>query len=155
MINIVGYRPDSWFWVVNGDDSRAWSSESCSWVTSWDPARVTRINSEEDLNWVLGAIGRRGPHVTADMIRAEAQKRIIGLLGARDLNGCLTKQLNALMRATELANKRAIGNDLTSDEAAEAEHLEAMASAVKAIRAASNAMEPNPPQDYTSDKHWP
>lgn len=98
---------------------------------------------------------RSYPAVVADDVRAEAQRRIIALTGATSLDGCLIKQLNALMRGTELVNKRASGGTLTAEEEAEAAALQAMADAVKAIRAASNAMESNPPSDYASDERWP
>lgn len=90
---------------------------------------------------------------TADDVRAEAQRRIMVLIGARDFNSCMTKQLNALMRATELTRKKAT-EGLTQGETTEALGLQQMADAVKAIRAFSNVMEPNPPADYKDDAHW-
>lgn len=93
--------------------------------------------------------------VTADMIRAEAQRRIVALTGAADLQSCLIKQLNAQMRATELVNKRALGAVLSEAEEIEAAALQALADGIKAIRAASNELEADPPQDYADDAHWP
>lgn len=93
--------------------------------------------------------------VTADMIRTEAQRRIIALTGASDLQSCLIKQLNAQMRATELVNKRALGAVLSEAEEIEAAALQALADGIKAIRAASNELEADPPQDYADDAHWP
>jgi hypothetical protein len=93
--------------------------------------------------------------VTADMIRTEAQRRIIALTGAADLQSCLIKQLNAQMRATELVNKRALGAVLSEAEEIEAAALQALADGIKAIRAASNELEADPPQDYADDAHWP
>lgn len=87
-------------------------------------------------------------------VRAEAQRRIIALTGAADFNGCIVKQLNASMRATELTNKRAMGSGWTPEEAAEAAALQALATAIKAIRSRSNAMEPSPPDDYADDARW-
>ncbi len=94
------------------------------------------------------------PLPTANDVRAEAQRRIIRLVGATDITGCLIKQLNASMRATELTNKIATGGTLTTDEAAEAAALKGLADAIKAIRAASNAMEAEPPADYAADGRW-
>lgn len=94
------------------------------------------------------------PAPTADDVRAEAQRRIIALTGATDLNGCLVRQMNALMRGTEIANKRAMGLELTPGEIAEAGALQAMADAIKAIRAASNMLEAEPPTDYADDGYW-
>lgn len=92
--------------------------------------------------------------VTAEDVRAEAQRRIISLTGAVNFNGCVIKQMNALMRATELANKRASGETLTEAEETEAAALQAMATGIKTIRAFSNALEDAPPPDFASDAHW-
>ena len=92
------------------------------------------------------------PPTIAD-VRNEAQRRIMALVGATSLDACMIKQLNAVMRATELTN---IGQaNWTPDQAAEAAALQGMADAIKAIRAASNAMEGDPPADYAADQNWP
>lgn len=96
-----------------------------------------------------------GIPITANDVRYEAQRRIMALVGAQDINACIVKQLNALMRATELSNKQASGATWTEGESAEAAFLQSMADAIKAIRAASNVMEPDPPIDYVDDIHWP
>jgi hypothetical protein len=93
--------------------------------------------------------------LTADDVRAEAQRRIIELVGVSDITACLVKQMNSQMRATELTNKIASGLQLTAAEQAEAAALQALAGAIKAIRAASNALEANPPADYTDNSYWP
>jgi hypothetical protein len=72
-----------------------------------------------------------------------------------DITSCFTKQLNAQMRATELILVKSSGGSWTPEEAAEAAALQGMASAIKAIRAASNVLEPNPPADYASNVYWP
>ena len=87
-------------------------------------------------------------------IKAEAQRRIIALTGASDFNSCMTKQLNAVMRATELTNKKASGGTLTDAENAEAAALAGLATAIKAIRSKSDALEVSLPADYTNDSHW-
>lgn len=91
---------------------------------------------------------------TADDVRAECQRRIFMLLGVTAFEACTVKQLNATMRATELTNKLARGDSLTSAEEAEAAQLEALATAIKHLRAASNALGETPPADYASDAHW-
>ncbi len=88
-------------------------------------------------------------------IKEEAQRRIVVLTGASDIVGCLIKQHNAQMRATELTLIQAQGGTWTAEQAAEAAALQSLALQIKAIRAASNVLEPNPPQDYTDDKYWP
>lgn len=90
------------------------------------------------------------------LVRNECQRRIMLLVGTpNDLNRCLIKQLNALMRATELTNRQAIGEELSSAEQAEAAALQSLADAIKALRAASNVLEADPPDDYADDEHWP
>lgn len=88
-------------------------------------------------------------------VREEAQRRIVALTGARDVQSCLIKQLNALMRATELTSKRALGGAMSDVEAAESVALKGLADKIKAIRASSNLLESKLPDDYTDDKHWP
>ena len=87
-------------------------------------------------------------------VRAEAQRRIIAMVGADSLDACIVKQLNASMRATELVNARVLNGSLTEAETAEAAVLQKLADGIKAIRAASNEMEAKPPADYTDGKHW-
>lgn len=91
---------------------------------------------------------------TADDVRVECQRRIFVLLGVSTLEACTVKQLNATMRATELTNKLARGDTMTPTEEAEAAQLEALAAAIKRLRAASNALGATPPADYASDVHW-
>lgn len=149
-----GYTPAAWFWIVGGDETRAWSSAAGAYVQTWDGERTTRIDTEQNLTGVLRRYGLRGPYVSADDVRAEAQRRIIALVGAPDLTSCMIKQMNANMRANEL-NDIQHSRELTAEEAAEANALRSLATQIKSIRAASNVLEPNPPQDYTDDKYWP
>jgi hypothetical protein len=148
------FTPHAWFWVVGGDESRAWSSAAGAYVTEWDAERMTRIASEQELSDVLRVYGLRGPAASANDVRLEAQRRIMALVGATDLNGCIIKQLNANMRANELNDIRH-DREWTTAEAAEAAALRGMADMIKAIRAASNVLEPSPPADFTADTHWP
>lgn len=89
-------------------------------------------------------------------VKAEAQRRIIALTGQTELLACMIKQSNANMRANELTDKRISGGTLTAEEELEATALRNLATALKAIRAASNvieAMEPIP-LDYCSNSYW-
>ncbi len=118
--------------------------------------------------WLVPRMGQRGVGdtywdgtnvvvffpVKPDDVRAEAQRRIIAVTGATSFDGCLVKQLNAVMRATELTNKKASGGTLTAGEVAEATALQALADQIKHIRACSNVMEQNPPTDYTDNARW-
>lgn len=51
------YDPRNWFWVVGGDETRAWSSTSGDWVTVWPIERATRISNEVELFDVLVKVG--------------------------------------------------------------------------------------------------
>lgn len=93
--------------------------------------------------------------ITADQVKAEAQRRIMALMGAASLEACIIKQLNANMRANEL-NAIRHEREWTAEESAEATSLTSMAAAIKAIRAISNEIEAITPipYDYASDLRW-
>lgn len=91
---------------------------------------------------------------TADDVRAEAQRRIIARTGTKTFDACLVRQLNAQMRALELTRLE-IARPLSASEQSEAAALQTLADDIKAIRAASNAMEGTLPVDYADDQHWP
>jgi uncharacterized protein YnzC (UPF0291/DUF896 family) len=89
-------------------------------------------------------------------VKDEAQRRIIALTGRLSLMDCMIKQSNANMRANELNDKRVSGGTLTQEEETEATALRNLATAIKAIRAKSNAIElMDPiPLDYTTNSYW-
>lgn len=66
MIAIAEYSPFKWFWIVGGDESRAWSSAAGAYVMSWPVDRVTRIASEAELRDVLNPFGLPSPIITVD-----------------------------------------------------------------------------------------
>lgn len=87
------------------------------------------------------------------MIRVEAQRRISALVGARDAVHLDVRISNASREAIRLLR---IGADnWTAEEAARAAQLEQMDLAIEAIRAASNTLEADPPDDFADDKYWP
>lgn len=51
------YDPLRWFWIVGGDESRAWSSVDGAYVSEYPSDRLTRIASESELNEVLRPYG--------------------------------------------------------------------------------------------------
>jgi len=53
----VTYNPFSWFWIVAGDEARAFSSAAGAYVdaSKVDPDRTTRISSEAGMISVLRA----------------------------------------------------------------------------------------------------
>lgn len=86
--------------------------------------------------------------VTADDVKAEAYRRIVAVVPEY-------RQRNLIARATELLRKGV--DNWTADEQAEWDAGQAIWDQVKAIRAASDAIEAMDriPQDYAADKHWP
>lgn len=92
--------------------------------------------------------------VSLGNVRDEAQRRIIALVGATDLNDCLIKQLNANALAGQLNDFR-FSRALTPQEEATATALRNMFATIQEIRAASNKFGDKIPQDYRDDKFWP
>ncbi|MBU2583146.1 MAG: hypothetical protein KJ622_15665 [Alphaproteobacteria bacterium] len=93
------------------------------------------------------------PPPSADDVRAEASRRMQVLVGARDADHLEIIIANASREAIRLLR---IGEaNWTPEEAARAAALEQVDAMLEAIRAASNAMEADPPADYTDDRHWP
>lgn len=148
------YTPANWFWIVGGDDTRAWSSAASAYVAEWPDDAYSRIGTEVELGDVLRPLGMRGPALSADDVRRECQRRIFLLMGVDSMEKCVIKQLNANMRANQLNDKRARGETLTAQEEATAASLRALAAEVQRLRDCSNVMEPDPPGDYMHDSRW-
>lgn len=94
------------------------------------------------------------PPPTADDVRAEASRRMQALVGARDAAHLEILIANGTREAVRLLRIQAT-RLWTTEEAERAAQLEQLDAAIEAIRAASNAMEGNPPADYADDAHWP
>lgn len=143
-------KPDRVVWP-NGDITEAFNAapiENGEWKVV--PRYGKRGNAQ--IEWDGQRVIKSFP-VLAQDIKSEAQRRIISLVGAPDINACIIKQLNALMRATELSNKKHAAA-LTEQEQSEAATLQNMADWIKFIRARSNELEMTLPADYTNDIHW-
>jgi hypothetical protein len=70
----------------------------------------------------------------------------------------MIKQSNANMRANELNDKRVSGEVLTAEEQVEADALRLLATAIKAVRNASNVIEAALPETFSemiADPRWP
>lgn len=126
------------------------SEDKATWSIAFK-ADATGEQRDAAIN-LMAAFDPDAPSV--DDVRAEAQRRIIALVGASDITSCLIKQLNANMRANELNDYRH-DRELTAEENAEAKMLRVLAEMIKAIRAASNAFAEPIPTDYRDDKFWP
>jgi hypothetical protein len=92
--------------------------------------------------------------VEAEDIKKEAERRIIAACGARDLEDCRTKQLNALMQAASLNNQLALGQQLSAEEMAEASMLAGLSAKIEAIRKRSDELEASLPKNFWEDSHW-
>lgn len=115
--------------------------------------RVETYTSDGAGNTTLVETTTQAVPATPEAIRFEAQRRIMALVGATDLNACLIKQLNAQMRASELIDKKASGT-LTQAEQAEAAALASLAAGIKLIRQRSNELEASPLADWQEDARW-
>ncbi|MCH9806959.1 MAG: hypothetical protein K0U74_04440 [Alphaproteobacteria bacterium] len=123
------------------------------------------VNNPETGKAVLTIIGRTQaqadaalaayapPAPTADDVRAEASRRMQALVGARDAGHLEIIVTNATREAIRLLRKGTA--NWTTAEATRAAELEAIDTAIEAIRAASNAMEASPPTDFADDSYWP
>jgi hypothetical protein len=157
------YDPYNWYWFVGGDLTQAWSSKDSAWVspTTVDNAQTTRINSLVELSDVLRVYGLQTPQPAATDVRLEASRRMQELVGARDAEHLQIIIANGTREAVRLSDKRIayiLDNNqpsLTPTEEARATQLKALDAAIEAIRAASNAMEENPPLNYKDNSNWP
>lgn len=81
---MIHYNPRNWFWVVDGDESRAWSSWVSSYVSIYDVERTTRIANELELNDVLRPYGLVLPAPTQADYSQAVQARIDAVAQARN-----------------------------------------------------------------------
>jgi|GEM_PF-5875227 len=119
---------------------------------------ITKVETlEADQHHITWTVARRPLIEQRAAVKGEAQRRIVALTGKVALIDCIIKQSNASMRATELNDKRISGGVLTAEEEAEVTALRNLATAIKAIRAASDAVEIMTPipLDYTANIYWP
>lgn len=73
---IMAYTPHDWFWIVGGDESRAWSSAVGGYVAGYPTDRLTRIASEAELNDVLKPYGLALPLVEVPKSVSPYQARV-------------------------------------------------------------------------------
>lgn len=117
-------------------------------------------NAERDA--ALAGHGVAAPEATpAQMVRDEAARRMRGMFGARDDAHLSQIIQNAQRESVRLYAIRvgipgvAAPREWTADEALRAAQLYGADAAIEAIRAASNAMETDPPADFASNARWP
>lgn len=93
--------------------------------------------------------------ITGDDVRAEAQRRLMALVAARDTAHLEILISNGSRAAIRLLRKGKA--NWTAHEATRAARLEMLDREIEAIRNASNALEAmdQVPEDYADDKYWP
>lgn len=179
MLNLNEYTPHNWFWIVGGDENKAWSSVASSYVQSWDASKTTRIPTEQDLTDVLRNHGLRGPVLMPGDVDVERDRRMgtftfggkaYDLKGQSlaNVSGAGTLSLAAIINGAQPGDLRwadpehdftwiANDNTMTAMDAqtcwafaqTAASHRKAMIFKARAIK------DMNPiPSDYTADSYW-
>lgn len=85
------YAPHDWFWIVGGDESRAWSSAARAYVTEWPSDRLSRIESEASLAEVLVNAGYidRAP-LTMSVVQVGIEQHIEATAKARQYSSAVS-----------------------------------------------------------------
>lgn len=99
---------------------------------------------------------RSKPPLEVMDVKMEAQRRIIELTGARNLEDCLVKQSNIQMEVNYLNDKRLNGETLTEGEEQWAAWARNLRVQIKHIREKSNEVEAlNPiPTNFADNSFW-
>lgn len=109
-----------------------------------EPARVRIIRTQPDV--VVGV----------EDVKAEAQRRIVELVGARDFNHAVVKQLNIQMEVNYLNDFRLTGGVLTKEQEAWAVWARQLRLDIIKIRDKSDEIELMQPipTDFYLNKYW-
>lgn len=154
------YAPSNWYWIVNGDETKVYSSLLGEYVQPDDAAYIewlsdgtlpTRIANEAELSDVLRPYGLDGPYISAAEVKIEAGRRIESILPDYKQRNVLAFGLETMM--TYGADPLQWPEPLQQVNA----DMQAKWEAIKAIRIRSDeieAMDPIP-ADFRDDKHWP
>lgn len=89
-------------------------------------------------------------------VRDEAARRIVAALGARDAESAIHKQLNLQAKFNRLNRRLLKGVQLTAEQEAELDAIEAIYDEIDRIRLKSNELEALDviPEPLTDDKFW-
>lgn len=132
-------------------------------VGSWQDKDTWRVDyktsatntQKQAVNAFIDAFDPTTP--TPDDVRAEAGRRMIALIGARDATDLAIKIQNGLRESARLLEKQVSGQTLTATETTRKQTLQQLDAAIEAIRAASNALEVMKPipVNYQDNSWWP
>lgn len=114
---------------------------------------ITGVSPQPEADWQYdgGGFAARPvptPVPVSVQIKAEARRRILAVFPD-------WKQTNMVARGVELVRIKAEGGAWSTGEAVEAAALDAAWAWIKSVRAASDALELDPPADFAADQHWP
>jgi hypothetical protein len=138
------------YFIVAGDEARAWSSRSGDYVKASavpDSAFVVNVPNTDRIGILMRSQGLSSPFVTIDDVRLEAQRRIYARYPQ-------WKQANMTARAVELLRKGEA--KWSADDVAESTALDAAWTWIASIRAKSDdliALRPIP-ADFADDAYW-
>lgn len=109
--------------------------------------KIVALSPEEQAEYDA----RPAPTVPPAIVKAEAQRRILAIMPEHE------QRNYTAMAAEVLFDLRETGRDLTQQEQAMLADGRQKFAQIKAIRAASNAIEASDPipLDFQDDRHWP
>lgn len=147
------YDPTDWYFAL--PDGRVYSTAQRAFVDSADGDATSAIDSVARIIEVLTRAGypQLAP-LNAWHVRAECQRRMIALVGARDARDLDVKIANASREAIRLQDIRLEGLVWTPEQADRVVELRLVDALIEQLRAASNDMEQDPPADYQDDARW-
>lgn len=153
------YAPSNWYWIVNGDETKVYSSATGDYVPVSDEAYQewladgtlpTRIANEAELSDVLRPYGLNGPYASAAEVKAEAGRRIEAIMPDFKQRNVLAFGLETMMAyGTDPSQWPETLQQVNAD-------MQAKWGAIKSIRVRSDeieAMDPIP-ADFRNDSYW-
>lgn len=181
--NYVNFDTKDWYWQIEGDTIRWWSSYLSDWsYDSPQVEKITKIESIEELDWVLRNFNLKSPLIKAIDVHAERDRRLAegfdfdfgdergvhrirtssaDMLGWNEVIQLAQAQLNLKAADPEFEMQPitiATGTGVTQVTPVEWQYVMLGASAFRQpIWGASfilESMDPIP-TDYANDIHWP
>lgn len=145
---IAAYCPIEGVRIGRADDRSTWGFTAKPEATA------------EQLAAGLAALEAYDPEApTADDVRAECQRRIMALVGARNAEHLAVKMANAQREAARYLNLLQSGHHLDEAQSARRTVLMTLDEKIEELRAFSNALEaleggPGIPKDFTDGRFW-